>query len=44
MECSIGYSHMHSIKYSVWYSIGYIQGIQGASYIRGILWGIPDVF
>ena len=37
MEYSIGQSRMHSIRYSTCYSIGYIQGMQGLSYIRGIL-------
>ena len=29
MEYSIGGSRMHSIRYSICYSIGYIQGMQG---------------
>ena len=37
MEYSTAYSQMHSISYSIWHSIGYIQGIHGASYIQGIL-------
>ena len=30
-------SRMHSIRYSICYYIGYIQGMQGLSYMRGIL-------